>query len=140
MIKLYKKYKEIIHYIIVGGLTTLVSLAAYYLCVLTILDPTDAIQLQGANMISWIAAVLFAYIANREFVFESKNQNIADEVGAFVLSRVSTLLMDMGIMFLMVTILQMDDKIVKLFVQVVVVVANYMFSKLFVFTDKYFKK
>ena len=135
MKKIYQKYKEIIHYIIVGGLTTLVSLAAYYLCVLTFLDPADAIQLQAANMLSWIAAVAFAYIANRKFVFESKNQNIADEVGAFVLSRVGTLLMDMGIMFLMVTVLQMDDKIVKLFVQVVVIIANYMFSKLFVFAD-----
>lgn len=140
MKKIYQKYKEIIHYIIVGGLTTLVSLATYYACVLTFLDPADAIQLQAANMLSWIAAVVFAYVANRKFVFESKNKNIANEVGAFVLSRVSTLLMDMGIMFLMVTVLQMDDKIVKLFVQVVVVIANYMFSKLFVFTDKYFKK
>ena len=140
MKNIYQKYKEIIHYIIVGGLTTLVSLATYYACVLTFLDPADAIQLQAANMLSWIAAVGFAYIANRKFVFESKNQNIANEVGAFVVSRVSTLLMDMGIMFLMVTVLQMNDKIVKLFVQVVVVIANYIFSKLFVFTDKYFKK
>ena len=136
IIKLYKQYKEIINYIIVGGLTTLVSLVTYYLCVLTFLDPADAIQLQTANMISWIGAVVFAYFANRRFVFESKNKNIANEVGAFVLSRVSTLLMDMGIMFFMVTILQMDDKIVKLFVQVVVVIANYMFSKLFVFANK----
>lgn len=130
---LYKKYKEIIHYLVVGGLTTVVSLGSYYLCVLTFLDAKNAIQLQAANLISWIAAVSFAYFANRTFVFESKNENIAKEAGSFVLSRVGTLLMDMAIMFVTVTIFKMNDKLAKLLVQVAVTVANYIFSKIFVF-------
>ena len=64
-LKLYKKYEEIINYLIVGGLTTVVSLGSYYLCILTFLSPDIWYQLQAANIISWICAVTFAYFANR---------------------------------------------------------------------------
>ena len=133
--ELYFKYKEIINYLIVGGLTTVVSLGVYYGLVLTILNPENPVQLQIANIISWIAAVTFAYFANRWFVFESKvkGKEQATEVVKFYLARVGTLLMDMGIMFVGVTLLKGNDKIVKLIVQVVVTVANYIFSKLLVF-------
>ena len=135
IIDTYMRHKEIIHYIIVGGLTTIVSLISYYICVLTFLNPEDPFQLQAANILSWIAAVAFAYFANRRFVFESKNKDIVKEAGSFVLSRVGTLLMDMAIMFITVTIFQMNDKIAKLLVQVAVMIANYVFSKLFVFKN-----
>ena len=133
LISLYKKYKEIVNYLIVGGLTTVVSLGVYYGCVLTILDPEVAVQLQAANIISWIAAVTFAYFTNRKFVFESKNENKLKEAAAFYGSRVTTLLVDMGCMFLMVTLFGWNDKIAKLIVQVIVTVANYVLSKFIVF-------
>ena len=133
MKKLYKKYEEIINYLIVGVLTTIVSLISYYLLVTTILNPQNGIQLQIANIISWICAVAFAYITNRIFVFKSKNQNKLKELTSFVSSRIITLFMDMGIMFFMVTLWGINDKIAKLVVQVVVTIANYIFSKLFVF-------
>ena len=133
LISLYKRYKEIVNYLIVGGLTTVVSLGVYYGCVLTILDPEVAVQLQAANIISWIAAVTFAYFTNRKFVFESKNENKLKEAAAFYGSRVTTLLIDMGCMFLMVTLLGWNDKIAKLIVQVIVTVANYVLSKFIVF-------
>ena len=131
--ELYLKYKEIINYLIVGGLTTVVSLATYYACVFTFLDPENPIQLQAANIISWICAVTFAYFTNRRFVFESKNKNMLKEAVAFFAARVGTLLMDMGIMFVFVTCLHFNDKIMKLVVQVVVTIANYIFSKFLVF-------
>ena len=133
LISLYKRYKEIVNYLIVGGLTTVVSLGVYYGCVLTILDPEVAVQLQAANIISWIAAVTFAYFTNRKFVFESKNENKLKEAAAFYGSRVTTLLVDMGCMFLMVTLFGWNDKIAKLIVQVIVTVANYVLSKFIVF-------
>lgn len=133
MKKLYEKYKEIINYLIVGVLTTVVSLASYYLCVYTFLDPDQPVQLQAANIISWVAAVTFAYFTNRRFVFESKNENRLGEVAAFYGARVATLLMDMACMFLMVTLAGMNDKIAKLAVQVIVTVANYVLSKFLVF-------
>lgn len=133
ILDLYKKHEEIINYLIVGGLTTVVSLASYYICVLTILNPNNALELQIANIISWICAVTFAYVTNRKFVFKSKNQNIKKEVLSFISSRIITLLMDMAIMWLMVTIIHFNDKIAKLVVQFVVIVGNYLLSKLFVF-------
>ena len=134
--ELYKQYKEIINYLIVGVLTTVVSLGAYYACVLTFLDPENAIQLQVANIISWVAAVTFAYFTNRKFVFESKNPDMLKEASAFVGARVATLLMDMLCMFIMVTCMGWSDKIAKLVVQVIVTVENYVFSKIFVFRKK----
>lgn len=130
---LYLKYKEIINYLIVGVLTTIISLAVYYLCTITFLNPKNAFQLQLANVISWIVSVTFAYFTNRKYVFESKNPHILKEASAFFLARVGTLLMDMGIMFLCVTLMGMNDKIAKLISQVVVIISNYIFSKLFVF-------
>lgn len=134
--EMYKKYKEIVNYLIVGVLTTVVSLGVYYACVLTFLNPENAIQLQVANIISWVAAVTFAYFTNRKFVFESKNPDMLKEASAFVGARVATLLMDMLCMFVMVTCMGLSDKIAKLVVQVIVTVANYIFSKIFVFQKK----
>ena len=133
MKQLYLRYKELINYLIVGVLTTVVSLAVYYGCVTTVLDPTNPLQLQLANIISWICAVTFAYFTSRRFVFESKNEAVFQEAIRFYLSRVTTLLMDMGIMFVMVTLLSYNDKIAKLVCQVVVTIANYVLAKLIVF-------
>jgi len=131
--ELYNKYKEIINYLIFGVLTTVVSLIVYYLAVFTFLDPDNAVQLQVANILSWVAGVAFAYITNRKYVFESTEKNKLKEAGKFVMARVLTLAMDMLIMWLGVTILHFNDKIIKLISQVVIIVSNYIFSKIFVF-------
>lgn len=134
--ELYKKYKEIVNYLIVGVLTTVVSLIVYYLLVFTILNPEDAIQLQIANIVSWIISVIFAYFTNRKYVFESKNPDKLKEATKFATSRISTLLLDMLIMYLGVSLLKFNDKIIKLISQVLVIVGNYILSKLFVFKKK----
>lgn len=131
-----RKHGEIIRYLIIGGLTTVVSLGTYYLLVWFLLDPENEVQLQIANVISWIAAVTFAYFTNRSFVFRSDNPNRLAEAAGFYLSRVGTLLLDMGIMFLGVSVLHFNDKIMKLVVQVIVTVGNYVLSKLLVFRKK----
>jgi putative flippase GtrA len=120
-------------YLIFGVLTTVISLLVYYGLVYTILNPDDAIQLQVANIISWVAGVTFAYFTNRKYVFESNNKNKLKEAVSFVLARVTTLVMDMAIMFIFVSLLGINDKIIKLVSQVVVVVANYIISKFMVF-------
>ena len=135
MKELYHKYREIINYLIVGGLTTVVSLAVYYGLTMTLLDPEKPLQLQAATILSWIAAVTFAYFTNRRFVFESHN-SMAKEAASFFLARVGTLLMDMAFMFVTVTALGMNDRIAKLLDQVLITVANYVISKLFVFRNK----
>ena len=125
--------KEVIMYLIFGVLTTVVSLLVYYGCIYTFLNPENAVQLQIANIISWIAGVAFAYITNRKFVFESNEANQLKEISKFVTSRLATLFLDMIIMFIGVTCLHGNDKIVKLISQVLVIIGNYIFSKLFVF-------
>ena len=100
---------------------------------MTFLNPQSALQLQAANVLSWIAAVTFAYITSRIYVFQSKRKDWLQEAAAFYSSRLLTLFMDMAIMFVMVTLCGMNDKLAKLVVQVVVTIANYIFSKLFVF-------
>lgn len=130
---LYERYKEIIRYLIVGVLTTVVSLGVYYGLVLTVLDPENPLLLQLANILSWVAAVTFAYIASRAYVFASHSKNIREEATRFYMARVSTLVLDMLIMFVTVTLLHMNDKIAKLIVQVVVTILNYILSKFLVF-------
>lgn len=134
--ELYYKYEEIISYLIVGGLTTVVSLATYYLLVYTILNPKEAVELQIANIISWIASVTFAYFTNRKYVFKAKEKISFKEGINFYLSRVSTLLLDMLMMYVFVSVLRFDDKIIKLIVQVIVIVLNYVLSKFIVFKKK----
>lgn len=134
--EMYLKYKEIISYLIFGVLTTVVSLGVYYICVYTFLNPENVVQLQIANIISWVAGVAFAYVTNRKFVFESKEENKLKEAGKFVTSRITTLLMDMAIMFIGVTLCKFNDKIIKLISQVVVIVMNYLLSKIIVFKKK----
>ncbi len=133
IIRFYKKNAEIINYLIVGGLTTVVSLASYYAATGLFFDAENPFQLQIANVLSWIVTVAFAYFANRWFVFKSKNENMLREAASFVTSRVTTLLLDMAGMFCMVSLMHLNDKIAKIVVAVVVTVANYVFSKLFVF-------
>lgn len=130
---LFNKYKEVIMYLIFGVLTTVISLAVYYLLTYKLLDPNNVLQLQIANIISWVAGVSFAYVTNRKFVFQSRSKNKLKEASNFVLARVTTLILDMAIMFIFVTWLGGNDKIFKLISQVAVIVLNYVFSKLFVF-------
>ena len=134
--QLYLKYQEIINYLIFGILTTLVSLATYYLLVLTILNPNKPIELQIANIISWITCVTFAYITNRKYVFKSNNQNILKEMLKFYSSRLTTLLIDMLFMYLFVTKLQFNDKIIKIIVQILIIIINYLLSKILEFKQK----
>lgn len=142
ILALYEKYKQIINYLIFGGLTTVVSLATKYLLLFTIFDATNSIQLQTSIIISWIAAVLFAYFTNRKFVFESTNKNKFKEFISFIVARFSTLLLEMLIMWFFVTLLKLNSDlyviIFTMLAQIAVIIGNYIFSKLFVFkkTDK----
>ena len=137
IISINKKYEEIINYIIVGGLTTLVSLASKWILLFTVLDAASALELQIAVIISWICAVSFAYITNRIFVFKSNNKNILKEITSFFGARTLTLLLEMVIMWFFVTLLRMNSDtwvlIWTILSQFIILVLNYVFSKIFVF-------
>lgn len=137
--ELYIKYKEIVNYLIFGVLTTIVSLGAKYLLLFTILDAKNSIQLQIAVVISWIAACLFAYVTNRIWVFESKSKKIILEMFKFFSARLVTLGMEMLIMFIFVTLLGLNTNmwviVWTLIAQVLVIIMNYILSKVMVFKE-----
>ena len=133
IINIYKKYEEVINYLIFGVLTTIISLVVYYSLTFTIINPKNPILLQVANIISWIASVTFAYFTNRKYVFKSKNDNKLKEASKFIIARIITLFIDMSIMFIGVTILHGNDKIIKIISQFIIIVSNYLFSKILVF-------
>lgn len=140
IIELYQKYKEVINYLIFGVLTTIVSLATKYLLLFTILDASNALQLQIAVVTSWVIACMFAYITNRIWVFESKTKQIFKEMIKFFAARLTTLGLEMLIMFVFVTTLKLNSDmwviVWTLVSQVAIIIGNYILSKLIVFKNK----
>jgi len=128
MFKLYKKYEEIINYLIFGVLTTVVSILSYAL-----FTRIFSLNYFVSNILSWIISVTFAFITNKIYVFKSKENNILNEAIKFYLSRITSLLIELIIMYLAVDILSINDMISKIVVQFIVIVLNYIFSKIFVF-------
>ena len=127
---LSSKNQEIVNYLIVGVLTTIVSIVSYYLF-RSFID-----NYLICTIISWIIAVLFAYVTNRRFVFKSKNKKILKEFISFVVSRLLSLGIEVLSMIILVDLLSIDDRISKILVQVIIIVLNYIFSKIFVFKRK----
>jgi len=130
--ELYLKYKEIINYIIFGGLTTVTNFVVYFIC--TKLFSIDEVI---SNGIAWFISVLFAYITNKIFVFESKKNGFKEiiiEMTSFFLARIlSGICCDVGTFALMVKVFAINDVIAKIVTQVMVIVMNYVLSKLVIF-------
>ncbi|MCD7835483.1 MAG: GtrA family protein, partial [Lachnospiraceae bacterium] len=123
------KYQEIIAYLIVGVLNTIVSWAAFFVCAYTILDATIVWQNMLLSVISWVVGVVFGYFMNRWFVFRSKEKDIWKEFLQFSGGRVSTWLLDMVMMVVMVNLLGINEAVSKIFVSVLVMIGNYLISK-----------
>ena len=135
--KLFYKYKSIIMYLIFGVLTTLVNIISYYF-----LAHPLALSVVISSIIAWVFAVTFAYITNRKYVFESENtvsKDIVKEIISFYLCRLSTGVVDWIIMYVMVDVLSFNDMIIKVMANIIVIVLNYIFSKLIIFKKKKIK-
>ena len=134
---IYKKNEEVINYLVMGVLATIVNIGVKYALLFTILNPKDAFELQLSVIISWVAAVLFAYTTNRTIVFKSESKNVLKEFLSFVVARVITLIMEMIIMWFFITFLKLDTNlwviVITIFAQALVIILNYVFSKLFIF-------
>lgn len=130
------KHEEIIVYLIVGVINTIVSWAACFLVEL-FLDPDISWQNFVINTVGWVAGVIFGYFANRKYVFKSTNPEMLKEFMGFAGGRVSTWIMDIVLMFVLVNLIHMDYWIAKIFISsVLVMIANYLLSKFFVFKKK----
>lgn len=135
--ELCRKYEEIIAYLIVGVLTTIVSWGAKFLANWLLFDNTlypTPFENAVLSIINWVAGVIFAYFTNRRFVFKS-NGSMLKEAPRFVLSRVSTLLLDVVVMQVFGA-LGINVYVATLVSAVLVMIGNYVFSKLFVFNKK----
>lgn len=128
---LLEKYREIISYLFFGVLTTLVNFVVY-LPVYNILGMSASVS----NMIAWVVAVVFAYFVNKLFVFRSldwSRQTVIPELTKFVAARVLSGVLETGILLVTVDIMGWNGNIWKFVTQVLVVISNYVFSKLIVF-------
>lgn len=136
--ELWKKYEEIIVYLIVGGITTVISLAAMflvnYLAFGNPLHPT-ATQNLVLSTVNWTAGVAAAYPMNRVFVFKSKEKNILKECTKFVGSRISTYLLDLVVRQIFGW-LGVNVYVTTVVSAILVIVGNYVLSKLLVFRKK----
>lgn len=128
MKELIYKNKEILLYLIFGVLTTVVNIVVYYISA-ELLD----IHYLISNALAWVLSVLFAYITNRKYVFNSHNKNVIKEMISFFGSRLATGVLDMALMWVLVNNHLLNDMISKVVVNVIVIVLNYVLSKLVVF-------
>ena len=133
---LFVKYEEIIAYLNVGVFNTLVSWAAWFLCAYTFLDAEIVWQNVLLSVISWVVGVVFGYVMNRKYVFKSKDPKIMKEFLQFSGGRVSTWALDAVMMVLLVNVMHINEGFSKIFVSVLVMIGNYLISKLFVFKKK----
>ena len=126
----YNKYREVLLYLFFGGCTTLVNIVSFFL--LRLIN----IPLYPSNVAAWFIAVLFAFITNKLFVFESKSKDkkkVLKESLSFFAFRLLSLVFDMGIMYLLINILSWNELIAKVLSNIFVIIINYLFSKLFIF-------
>ena len=134
--KIFCKYEEILVYLVVGVLTTIVSWGACFVAE-SLLDSSDTFQNFIINTIGWIAGVCFGYPLNRSWVFKSTNPHILKEFGGFAGSRLSTWFLDIFIMWLTVNVFNWNYWICKLCISsVLVTILNYVFSKVLIFGKK----
>lgn len=128
------KYKFIILYGIFGVLTTVINIGVY-----GVLYSGLGVSNVISNVIAWVISVLFAFITNKLWVFESKSFNFklfVKELGSFTVCRVATGVLDLGIMFVGVDLLKGPAIILKIASNIIVIILNYVMSKIFVFKKK----
>lgn len=122
---------RIVKYVLFGGLTTLVNLVSYYL-----FRRILGLTITPANILSVSIAIVFAYIVNSKYVFESVASGLREKVTEFfkfIGARLSTMVIEVGGVWLLAEVIGIDDMIGKIITQVIVLVLNYVFSKVIVF-------
>lgn len=125
----FNKYYEVLSYLFFGGCTTLVNILTFW--VLRLLK----IGVYASNIVAWIVSVLFAFITNKLFVFESKGNAIKEGISFFAF-RLLSLVFDMGIMYLLIDVFKWNDLLSKILTNIFVIIINYIFSKLFIFKKR----
>lgn len=129
--KLYEKYKDVIPYLFFGVCTTVVNVVVYWGCAHPL-----GLGVMPSTIIAWVLAVLFAFVTNRKWVFHSDKtgtREIAKEMLMFFTCRLATGAVDWICMFVFVDLLGLNDLIIKFCANVIVIVLNYLASKIVIF-------
>ena len=129
-----KDLYRIMNYIIIGGFTTLVNIIVYWL-----FADLLGLDYRIATTVAWIASVLFAYITNKKYVFESRTSRISElvfEMFSFFGFRLLSFFMDLVTMIILVSGIDMNGVWAKIWSNLIVLIANYIFSKYFIFKNK----
>ena len=136
---IYEKHKEGMRYIVFGVLTTLVSIVvSAFLYYLVLSNLNEELRVNVSTAISIVAAWIFAYITNKIYVFESKTKDLKElmqEIVSFVGCRFATAIIEMILMNLFVTILKFDYMLMKIIVNIIIIILNFVFSKLIIFKN-----
>lgn len=131
---MYRKYEEGISYLFWGGVAFVLSMVLFYIFAnMLVLDE------QIANVITWIICVIFTYLTNRTFVFKSKTTGakaVTKEFVDFTAARLATLILENAVLFVCIDLLLWHNMIAKLLGQFLVIVSNYVLSKLWIFKKK----
>lgn len=133
MFNTLKKYKEVILYLVFGVLTTLLNIIIYLIC-----SKYLYLGLVISNIIAWILSVLFAFITNKGVVFKSNKNTIKEiikEFKYFLGCRLFSGIVDMSLIYLLVNIFLFNDVIVKIFTNIIIIIMNYILSKIIVFKN-----
>ena len=134
--ELFTKYRELISYVFFGVLTTLVNWLSYIVIVAVLGGGEKESAVVIATAAAQILAILFAYVTNRIWVFRSKAtgfKGVFGEMLRFFAARGVSFVVDIILMYVGVSILNMDDSLMKLLSNVVIIIINYVLSKVFVF-------
>ena len=135
MINLLKKHKGLIFYLIFGIGTTAINLAVYYICY-----NLSGLNNMSGTVIAWVMAVLFAFVTNKLFVFESRSMEcniLVYEMMTFFSLRLATGLIDVVIMYISVDVINMNAMMMKFLSNILVIILNYLASKLLIFRRKF---
>lgn len=134
MKKLLQQYKDVILYLFFGVCTTGVNVVTYWVMA----HPLN-MEVMPSTIVAWFAAVLFAYLTNRKWVFHSSASGSAEiikELASFFGCRLATGVVDWACMYLFVDVLTWNDMFVKLAANILVIILNYIASKLLIFKKK----
>ena len=121
--------KELFWYVVFGTLTTIVNIVVYF-----------ALEFIGvnyiiSNIIAWFLSVLFAYVTNRIWVFESRSPDILKEMTLFFSGRIFSGVLDTALLYLFIDILTLGNTFSKIAVEIIITILNYLLSKLIVFKE-----
>lgn len=128
---IYAAHKEALLYLFFGGLSFLLNTILYYIT-------TDilSIDIIIANIVTWIIVVSFCFFTNRTFVFNDRSKPILKQITYFYAARIITLLIENAILFIFIKKLELNNMIVKITAQIIIIIINYIFSKLIIFNKK----